>query len=351
MRIKNKISIKFSVFAGIFILCAVAFGVSEAEAANFYFSPASGVFNKNENFTAGVFVNSETAINAVQGLVNFPVEYLEVLSVKSNNNSIVDLWVQKPSFSNAGSDGNVHFEGVILNPGFSGVSGKIIDIVFRVKKEGSAGLNFSSFSILANDGRGTNVSVPGGNASFVLLPAVVVPVVEEKPVQQVQREDIDLIENKIKSVEEKIDSIGQATNVVETETGILGIWEILPKWVKVSVLALIGVASIILALVILSFGLVVLIWFWSYVWRRREKINNWLGRVPKRIRNHSLRLLGFAEMAEKEMESDVRYAVREIKKDIEDAETEESLEKTIRHYVLSLKKIIRRFTTKNTKGI
>jgi len=149
------------------------FGIlSQTEAAYFYFSPDKGSYYKNENFKVSVFVNSDISINAAEAIINFPTEYLEAATVNNIvNNSIIDLWVQKPSFSNAGNTGNVRFEGVILNPGYSGPNGKLLEITFRIKKEGAAELNFDGFSILANDGLGTNVSTPGANASFVLLPA------------------------------------------------------------------------------------------------------------------------------------------------------------------------------------
>ncbi len=351
MEKKNK-NLKIFLKAAIFGVL-LFFGIlSQAEAAYFYFSPDKGSYYKNENFKVSVFVNSDISINAAEAIINFPTEYLEAATVNNIvNNSIIDLWVQKPSFSNAGNTGNVRFEGVILNPGYSGPNGKLLEITFRIKKEGAAELNFDGFSILANDGLGTNVSTPGANASFVLLPAK--SEIEEKSVQQNQQKDIKLIEDKIKSVEEKIiDLISQpskSSGQTEIETGILGVWKILPKWIKTSVLALVGIAAIILALVIFSFGLIILIWIWSYIWRRREKLNKWFERAPKRIRKFFARLLGFAEITEKEMESDVKYTIREIEKDFRDAETDESLGETLKYYLISLKKIIRRFLTRNIK--
>jgi hypothetical protein len=78
--------------------------------------------------------------------------------------------VQEPSFSN--SAGTVNFEGIALNPGFTGASGKLLTVNFRVKTAGVAGLNFSSGSVLANDGQGTNILTSLGNAQFSLGGAV-----------------------------------------------------------------------------------------------------------------------------------------------------------------------------------
>lgn len=126
-----------------------------AWAATLSFVPASGSYSVGSTFTIGVFAGSgSTAINAVSGVVSFPREALEVVSV-SKNQSIVSLWVQEPTFSNTA--GTVNFEGIILNPGFSGTSGRIVNVTFRVKVAGTADLSFSVGSILANDGSGTEI--------------------------------------------------------------------------------------------------------------------------------------------------------------------------------------------------
>ena len=83
----------------------------KADAAHLFFSPSSGSFYTDENFKVYVTLNSETSVNAIQGILNFPTQYLEVLAVYTEaDNSIIDLWVQRPSFSNAGALGNVNFE-------------------------------------------------------------------------------------------------------------------------------------------------------------------------------------------------------------------------------------------------
>lgn len=311
-------------------------GIKTAQAAYFYFSPSNGTYSKNGNFTIGVFVNAETAVNAVQGTVKFSTAYIEAIEVKTNNQSIVDFWVEKPSFSNAGEIGNVHFGGVILNPGFSGSEGKIMDVVFRAEKEGTTELNISDFAILANDGLGTNVSVQNGKAVFVLSPALP-PLREESKEEIVQQKDIKAINEKIKTVEQKIELMSQtSTSVVapEKEKGILGFWLILPKWVKMTTLIFVGITTVVLSLFVLGLGLVILVWL--------------LKLVPKKIKRIFAKIFGFAEMAEKELKGDIKYTLHQLKKDFKEAEVDESLKNTVKNYLLSLKKIISRFFTKNS---
>jgi len=137
-----------------------------ANAASLYFSPSSGSYTVGQNFSTSIYVSSaEQAMNAASGVITFPQDKLEAISL-SKSGSIFSLWVQEPSFSN--SAGTINFEGIALNPGFTGASGKLITVNFRVKAAGVAMLNFSSGSVLANDGKGTNILASLGNAQFSL---------------------------------------------------------------------------------------------------------------------------------------------------------------------------------------
>jgi Sec-independent protein translocase protein TatA len=112
-------------------------------------------------------------MNAVQGEISFPTNRLEVLSI-SQTNSVISLWVQNPTFSN--QDGTIDFGGVSPNPGFQGNGGNIITIRFEAKNSGSAALTFNSGSVLANDGKGTNILTSMGSANFAIAPLASVPV-------------------------------------------------------------------------------------------------------------------------------------------------------------------------------
>ena len=126
-----------------------------AAAASIYFSPDYASYAVGETFSVSIYVSSEKqAINAASGAISFPTDKLEALSV-SKNGSIFTFWIQEPSFSN--KSGAINFEGIVLNPGFQGKSGKIAAVSFRAKAAGAARLNFSSGAVLANDGQGTNI--------------------------------------------------------------------------------------------------------------------------------------------------------------------------------------------------
>jgi hypothetical protein len=157
------------IFSVILFFGLLIFGAATAQAASLYLSPAAGSYAISQNFTLNVYVSSaDNAMNAVSGTVSFPKDKLEAVSL-SKSNSIINLWVQEPGFSN--SAGNFNFEGVVLNPGFIGNQGKIISINFKVKGNGTAPVIFSAGSVLANDGLGTNILKDLNNANFVLGPA------------------------------------------------------------------------------------------------------------------------------------------------------------------------------------
>lgn len=129
--------------------------IPNAFAADLSISPASGLYKQGENFTVGIYVSSEDqALNALSGVLNFPTNKLQVVSI-SKSDSIINFWAKEPTFSN--TTGRVSFEGVVLTPGFMGKSGKALAVTFKGTNAGIADLKINSGSILANDGLGTSI--------------------------------------------------------------------------------------------------------------------------------------------------------------------------------------------------
>ncbi len=173
--VKAKIVLSYcKLFLAAISFVLVFFGTAKmADAANLYLSPSSGSYQVDKTFSVSIFVSSpDQAMNAASGAISFSSDKLEITSL-SKSGSIFSLWVQEPNFSN--SAGTINFEGIVMNPGFTGTSGKIITINFKTKNGGQAILNFSSASILANDGQGTNILSSLGGAKF----DITAPVSEE----------------------------------------------------------------------------------------------------------------------------------------------------------------------------
>ncbi|MEK7569357.1 MAG: cohesin domain-containing protein [Patescibacteria group bacterium] len=156
---------------GLFVVFLL--GTNLALAQSLFQSVSEKAVVVGEKFTVEVRVSSPTdSINAVSGTLSFPEGTLQVVSV-SKEGSIIDLWTQEPTVGRNG----VIFEGVILNPGFLGSSGKIFQVTYLAKKTGRASFSFANGAILANDGKGTNIlaslgqnGINIGEGSLALLP-------------------------------------------------------------------------------------------------------------------------------------------------------------------------------------
>lgn len=143
-------------------ICVTAMGA--ASAADIVFSPSTGTYTVGSSFTVDVLVsNNQDVINAVSGQFTFSADTLTLTGV-SKTKSIINMWAEEPSSSSSGGA----FEGIILNPGFSGSSGRIVTLSFFAKKAGTGSLTFTSGSVLANDGNATNVVKSLGKATYTL---------------------------------------------------------------------------------------------------------------------------------------------------------------------------------------
>lgn len=142
--------------ATILISGAAFWGSAQAQqSAALFFSPGSGSFGVGATFTLNIKVDSGggSGINAGEAQVRFDKVKLQVSSI-SKAGSIFSLWPSEPTFSNA--DGSVTFAGGAPSA-YSGNSGTILSITFKATAPGTAEVSYGSGSILAADGKGTNV--------------------------------------------------------------------------------------------------------------------------------------------------------------------------------------------------
>jgi Bacterial Ig-like domain len=158
-----------SIHALILSLVIVA-GTQNLFAANIILSPSSGSYKVGKTFTIDVMLSgNKDAVNAVSGKLSYPSDVIEIVSF-SKSGSFISMWAEEPSFSNA--EGSASFEGVALNPGFSSASGKVISVIFKAKRAGSASVDLKSGSVLANDGEATDILGTLGSASFTIADPV-----------------------------------------------------------------------------------------------------------------------------------------------------------------------------------
>lgn len=146
------------------IVCLFAWPVF-VHAASLYLNPSSGSYTTGEQFPVKVLVSSTNVkMNAVGADISFSPENLEIISI-SETLSLVDVWGEEPNFSN--DTGQISLEGLILD-GYQGLSGEIVTLIFRAKDPGKTAVRFSSGSILAYDGLGTNVLSGFQDANFII---------------------------------------------------------------------------------------------------------------------------------------------------------------------------------------
>jgi len=159
-KIKNKfLLLLLPLFIGAIFFISAAW----AQAASLSLSPSSGTYTVGANFSVSLYVSSsDQAINAVTARISYPKDKLSVNSISKG--SIINFWAEEPSFNN--NTGLINLSGVSLNPGFTGKSGKIITISFKVKGEGKVNLSLPYAQVLANDGSGTDILKAAGGAQF-----------------------------------------------------------------------------------------------------------------------------------------------------------------------------------------
>lgn len=172
---KNLFKIILIVF--LFSLTLGAITPALAAGATLFCSPGSGSFELGKTFSVGVMVSSgdvTEGVNAAEGVLKYDSSIISVISV-SNSGSIFKLWTTEPTFSNA--NGTITFGGGSPS-GYKGTAGQIFSITFSAKKLGESSVSFSGGSVLAADGKGTNVFGGGGTGKYTVIDAA-----KPKPVE------------------------------------------------------------------------------------------------------------------------------------------------------------------------
>lgn len=148
---------------------------TQVEAAALRLTPGTGVYTTGANFTVSVMVDSAgKPINAAEGKISFNPKEVSVVSV-SRSNSIFSLWVTEPTFSN--SAGTISFSGG-SPAGYTGGAGTVMTVTLKATTAGAPRLSFTEGSVLANDGKGTNVLTGMSSGSYTIGAATTAPAPE-----------------------------------------------------------------------------------------------------------------------------------------------------------------------------
>lgn len=190
------------------------FSWGNVHAASIFSAADKNNITENQTFTVSVYTDTQGVnINAIEGLITFPKDLLRVESV-NNNGSIFSIWTEQPTFSN--TNGAISFNGGVPAPGYIGTKGKVMSILFKAEKPGTAQINFSSAGIYANDGVGTNVISDKNGITINIapqkkvekqigipmeVPSAVLPVIESPVVTPIVETPIEVPQMKIPSEE------------------------------------------------------------------------------------------------------------------------------------------------------
>jgi hypothetical protein len=135
---------------------------SSVSAATLQLNPSVGTYTSGQTFTTTVrVVPSGKSINAVESGLKFDPAVISVVKVDKTG-SAFSLWTVEPTFSN--SAGTVTFGGGSPTP-FSATS-NLVTVTFRAVAEGAAEVSFENSSILAADGRGTDIYETSASGKF-----------------------------------------------------------------------------------------------------------------------------------------------------------------------------------------
>lgn len=151
----------------------------EIQAARVYFEPSGDKYKVGDNVPISIFVDTENeSINAVELGLNIP----KLLRIKdiSKNGSIIQLWIQEPSYS----ENTVQLIGGIPS-GIKTTKGLIGKIYLEASAIGQGSIGFlPNSSVLLNDGNGTKLNLQAvNNGLFEIIPK---PKNDKTPVKETE---------------------------------------------------------------------------------------------------------------------------------------------------------------------
>lgn len=169
---------KILIFSVLLLGTTLFAGATNTEAATLQLSPPTGIYTVGTSFTARIVVNTQgQPINAAEGEISFDPSDLSVSSI-SKAGSIFTLWTREPEFSNA--SGKIYFGGGSPG-GYTGAAGTVMTVTFITKHAGTSNVTYAVGSILAADGKGTNVVSGMQGGSYTMQAASAVPTPEYVP--------------------------------------------------------------------------------------------------------------------------------------------------------------------------
>jgi hypothetical protein len=161
---KNTTKHSGAFIVALFSCCFFFLSFTLTHAADLIVSPTSGSYSVGQTFTVTIQADPKTdSVNAVEASLSFDKSKLSVVNV-SKTGSVFSLWTTEPTFSN--SAGTISFGGGSPTP-FK-IRSNLVSVTFRTLAEGAGAVSFGTASVLAADGRGTDVLAGKVGGSFTV---------------------------------------------------------------------------------------------------------------------------------------------------------------------------------------
>jgi len=136
------------------LVVALCMFTERARAETVFLKSSSTRYSVGQSFIVNLICDtSGNVINTISGSVHIPSDMFEVSDIRYGN-SVVSLWVDKPRYDE--KQGVLYFSGGVPG-GFSSSDAPIVSFVMHAKKAGRARIGLPDFSLLLNDGSGTEV--------------------------------------------------------------------------------------------------------------------------------------------------------------------------------------------------
>lgn len=120
-----------------------------AQAAVFEILPSVSNVGAGESVRLEVRMDSPENVNAIEGVISFPADLLEVKRI-SEGSSVVSLWIDRPKVVG----GTIRFSGAIPG-GYPAFDGLLFSVDFVAKNPGTAKVSVKNGLALLNDGQGS----------------------------------------------------------------------------------------------------------------------------------------------------------------------------------------------------
>lgn len=148
------------------IIVLLSFYPLATAAADIFYSPLSLDVYQFDSFVSTVMVDSEEAINAIAAEVLWNPDLVTLAGINTGG-SIFDLWVNLPKVNQSGK---IRLVAGATKP-FVGKNGKVVDLIFQVKKEtGEVSLSFTADSkLIKADGLASEAELKFFNGIYTIL--------------------------------------------------------------------------------------------------------------------------------------------------------------------------------------